>query len=388
SRVIVGVSGGADSLALLHALWQLRSDLNCELHVATLDHGLRGDAGAADALFVKEFARSLHLPCTLHTVDTREQAIIHGVGVESAARKVRYDFLANVAQEQSAPYIAVAHHANDQAETILMHIIRGSGLAGLRGMEFLSTVPGHEQLNLIRPLLNVTRNDIDAYCREHHLHPRQDMTNFDTAYLRNTLRHEIIPALRQINPQIDRALNQLSDIVAVQQDHLAAEYEHVVRPHLELQSQRVLIDKQVFNTWHPALQREALRRSILQVFANMNDLAYNHIINAINIAKYNQVGAQALFPDGIRMRVDYTTLIIEPDDLPLPKPDEILMHLENPLEIEMAVATDLPRERYQIAIQRGVDETAKAHLAIPDNVEIVLRNRLPGDRFKPRGMRG
>ncbi len=201
-RVIVGVSGGADSLCLLHLLHRAAAALNVTLYVATLDHGLRGQAGAEDAAFVEQIAQAWGLPVRRERQDVVALAREHGLGIEDAARRARYTFLARAAQEAGAAVIAVAHNADDQAETVLMRVIRGSGLAGLRGMLPLSPLsadhllpgaPPVEGLLLARPLLDVPRADIDAYCAAHDLHPRQYATNYEQSKMPTRGRHTVCP---------------------------------------------------------------------------------------------------------------------------------------------------------------------------------------------------
>ncbi|HVO71839.1 MAG TPA: tRNA lysidine(34) synthetase TilS, partial [Aggregatilineaceae bacterium] len=191
--LVVGVSGGADSLVLLHVLICLREPLGLRLHTATLDHGMRGAAGAADAEFVRQIAGEWGVPVTVGRADIPALAAQLRMNPEEAARQVRYAFLIQVARHASAPKIAVAHHRDDQAETVLMHLIRGSGLSGLRGMlpatpldEYhlppdipiifdppLAGDPPREGARpvLVRPLLDISRAEIDAYAAAHRLQP-------------------------------------------------------------------------------------------------------------------------------------------------------------------------------------------------------------------------
>ncbi|MEO8397393.1 MAG: tRNA lysidine(34) synthetase TilS, partial [Chloroflexota bacterium] len=182
ARLIVGVSGGTDSLALLHTLLALRDRLSLNLHVATLDHGLRGDAGADDARFVQTTAQSWDLEVTAGYADVGALAQAQQIGIEAAARLARYEFLAGVADAFHATHIAVAHNADDQVETVLFHLLRGSGLTGIGGMAYIAPLPGHPHRTLIRPLLDIPRADLDAYCREQGLQPRHDASNDDTSY--------------------------------------------------------------------------------------------------------------------------------------------------------------------------------------------------------------
>ena len=203
--LVVGVSGGPDSLALLHILQQQGSEL---LIVAHLDHGLRADS-KTDAADLAELVGSWGLPFHGRRVDVAALAESRGWSVEEAGRNARYLFLAEVARLAHTDQIAVGHNADDQAETILLHLLRGSGLGGLRGMSPAGSVPGAPEMTLLRPLLTITRAEIEAYCARHGLQPALDHSNLDTTYLRNRLRHELLPQLASHNLQIARHLRQM-----------------------------------------------------------------------------------------------------------------------------------------------------------------------------------
>src|SRR6266545_2156816 len=224
--VVVAVSGGPDSLCLLHILATLRDDLGIALHVAHLDHMIRGAESETEARFVADLARSWGLPATVEAVDV--------------------PVLAQVARSAGAQAVAVAHHADDQAETVLMHLLRGAGPEGLGGMR--PVVPWHEWApdketrrpgdkvsdscslspgllvspSLIRPLLQVTRADIESYCTEHGLAPRRDPTNLDLDATRNRIRHELLPRLIEYNPHIVEALGRTAAICADEQAFVSA----------------------------------------------------------------------------------------------------------------------------------------------------------------------
>ncbi|HFD38988.1 MAG TPA: tRNA lysidine(34) synthetase TilS, partial [Anaerolineae bacterium] len=219
-RVVVGVSGGPDSLCLLHLLHRLQAEYDLALHVAHLHHSLRGADADADAAFVRQIAAAWGLPCTVEQADVPALAAEGKLAVEEAARQARYAFLRRVAIGVGARIVAVGHNADDQAETVLMHFIRGSGLAGLRGMlprapypQFTNPQSTNSQstsphLTLIRPLLDISRADILAYCDRHGLTPRFDRSNLDTTYFRNWLRHEALPLLARHNPNVDQVLRR------------------------------------------------------------------------------------------------------------------------------------------------------------------------------------
>ena len=228
--IVVGVSGGADSLCLLHVLCHLPPTLAPRVHVAHLHHGLRGAEADADAAFVASLAAAWNLPCRVGQADVALEARRAGLSLEEAGRRARYAFLGAVAHASGAGAVAVAHNADDQVETILMHFLRGSGLSGLRGMLPLSPLPrapwgravvdeplatpAAAPLRLVRPLLEVPRADIEAYCQAHGLTPRLDRSNLDLTLFRNRLRYELLPLLATYNPAVREALRRSARVVA------------------------------------------------------------------------------------------------------------------------------------------------------------------------------
>src|SRR5437868_8474381 len=209
--IIVAVSGGADSLCLLHVLNRLcGSDPDARypavrLHVAHLNHKLRGEASYQDAAIIARLADSWGLPATIGEIDVPALAHQEGRSLEDAARTARYRFLREVAQGQ---LIAVAHHADDQVETLLLHWLRGEGLAGMVGM-----LP--RQQDIIRPLLGVTHAETVAYCQQHGLVPLEDVSNTDPRFLRNRIRHELLPLLESMNPGIRSTLLRNAEVIGV-----------------------------------------------------------------------------------------------------------------------------------------------------------------------------
>jgi tRNA(Ile)-lysidine synthase len=226
--VIVAVSGGADSMALLHALHHLAPLWEASLYVAHVNHNLRPEA-AEDAAFVAGVAARLALPCHIATIapgtlddDPR--------GPEEAARSARYTALRAVASELAAQHanapitIATAHHLDDQAETLLLHLLQGSGLAGLAGMAWVGDLPDSEEpsLRLVRPLLGLRRDDLHAYLRSYGLTWREDSSNLDTDHPRNFLRHNVLPLLARVNPNIHATLARTAELLAAEADHAQA----------------------------------------------------------------------------------------------------------------------------------------------------------------------
>lgn len=404
ATVVVGVSGGADSLCLLHALCGLREDFEIVLHVATLDHGLRGEASAADAAFVVETARAWEVPVTMGRVDVGALAERYKLGIEEAARQSRYRFLARVAADQSARHIAVAHNADDQSETVLMHFLRGTGLAGLRGMLPVSPLSEDHLLSggavLVRPLLTTPRAAIEAYCSVHGLQPRFDRSNRDTAYLRNRLRHQVIPFLEKLNPNLRAVLRQTAEIVAADYGLLRAVHKAtwpaVCR---EKTATAVTFDLAAWRALPLSSQRAMLRCAISELQAGLHDVSFVHVADAVRVALSGTTGAQATLPGGLSLRVGYETLVIAADEhTPDPPPWPLLWSAET-LPVDLEAETALPDSAWRLSFQmvRGPLDplvlkdpwraALSARVVVPD-AEIVLRTRRPGDRFAPQGLGG
>jgi tRNA(Ile)-lysidine synthase len=208
SRVLVGVSGGADSVALLRGLCELRGEQQLEIIAAHLDHQLRGERSRDDATWVEALCTQLGVRLIIESRNITEIAEQRGHGLEETARQQRYEFLSLTAGRENCSYVAVAHTADDQVETILHHVLRGTGLAGLSGMSMMR--PLGDALRLVRPLLDVTRAEVETYLQGIGQSFRTDESNAEQSFTRNRIRHSLLPSLkREFNPQVEQALLRL-----------------------------------------------------------------------------------------------------------------------------------------------------------------------------------
>jgi tRNA(Ile)-lysidine synthase len=236
-RILAGVSGGADSLALLRGLLELQGKFDLVIHVGHLDHQLRGAASAEDAAWLARVCQTLCVPFTLGRVDVGYASKDSGRGVEETARDARYAFLQETARSSGSQVIVLAHTADDHVETILHHILRGTGLAGLRGIpRQRELAPG---LSLVRPLLEVDRSQVLDYLRQIGQDFREDESNRDESYTRNRVRRQLLPLLaREYNPQIAEALRRLGQQAADAQETLETLAEQLLERVLESSSAR------------------------------------------------------------------------------------------------------------------------------------------------------
>ena len=401
SSFVVAVSGGPDSLCLLHAIYNIREELDLSLYGAHLDHGLRGEASAKDAEFVAETFARLDIPLSLETADVPAFRTEHRLSVEEAARKVRYEFLARVATERQADAIALGHTADDQAETVLMHVIRGSGLSGLRGMEGVSR--GHSNTGnpvLVRPLLGVTREETVDYCRELKLEPRHDESNLSTELKRNRVRLELLPMLESYNPRIRDALVRLSQSSARDLAYLESETNRAWLSTVRSADRGVSLDSGAFSRLSPSIQGHLLRRALASVKGDLEDVEQSHIDDMSRLITAGDAGKSLDLPDGFRFATGYgeaTLASFEKDLCPLPPLEgepELTLPGETLLPGWRIIATQLERCQTDTDArtlgQVAPDGNRQGHVArfghsgLGDR--LWVRSRVPGDRFQPLGM--
>jgi len=397
--LVVAVSGGPDSLALLHALDHLREDLGLRLHVAHLDHGLRGDASIADAEFVVKTCGKLGIGLTVDRADVPSVIKRRRLSLEEAAREVRFAFLARVAKEQRADAIALGHTADDQAETVLMRILRGTGITGLRGMGSRSqrVVAGVEVV-LLRPLLGVDRRSTEEYCRALELRPRRDESNLSPKMTRNRVRTELLPLMEHYNPAVREALIRLSRSAAQDAAYIDAETDTVWRQLARRVPGGVALDKTALLESCPALQSSLLRRAVLGVKGDLRNIDLSHIDDIARLAD-GPAGRSLDLPGGVQLSVGYSDVtLVRSGDAP-----ESLPPLGGPHELATSGETELPGWTVSA---RLLDRSASIESTGPDNASdeaigrehtayldldtlggrLCVRSRIDGDRFQPLGM--
>jgi tRNA(Ile)-lysidine synthase len=388
--VLAGVSGGPDSVCLIHILDQLKEILGIDLHVVHLNHILRGAASDADAAYVSLLAQRLGLPVTVAARDVRAYEQEHRLSIEEAARQVRYDFFTEVATSLGAKRIALGHTADDQMETILMHLVRGSGLVGLRGMQpstsWRSPASG-ACLTVVRPLLEVGRKETEAYCQANALEPRSDSSNYSLDYTRNRFRHELVPLLERYNPGVRAALlrtaRAAADAVCYLEEQLSLTWDQVVRE----QPNGLLLDAKALGALHPALRCHLLRRVLEKLLGELTDIESVHIEKMIE-ALAKPAGKKLSLPGGLVFHVGYDMCSVTRgavNTCPFPL-------LGGEYRLDLGRETILPGWRVKSEIAsctspspRGGD--FRAYLDLDEvGKELLVRGRRAGDRFQPLGM--
>ena len=396
SNITVAISGGPDSTAMLLALNRTRAETGVSIKGAHLEHGIRGEESKSDAEHVKHLCKSINVECFFGAVDVPSLSKAMGLSLEDAARRARNRFFLEACADQNSEAVALGHTANDQSETILMHLIRGSGLDGLTGMKLLSdrVIEKDPTLRVFRPLLEIARTDIEAYCAAVDETPRIDSTNLSDEYTRNAVRHNLLPALENFNPRIADALNRLAisarrDLEFIEE----ASYGAWVAA-ADVEQGIVTIDLDKLTDLPESLSYRLIRKAIGIIKGNLNDITLDHIESVINLSK-GPSGNNINLPDGMTATKGYNELVIsktEYNTIPLPI-------LDNDYKISIPGELSIPGWKITTARKEAPEEyperaetlggTAWLNLTGKQPVKfLIVRNRRPGDRFHPKGLAG
>ena len=382
SCLLVAVSGGPDSVCLLHILVKLREKLDITLHIAHLNHKLRGAESETDARYVSELAHRLGIPATIEERDVKAYQAHQHTSLEEAAREVRYAFLAQVAQSIKAEKAAVGHTVNDHIETILMHLVRGTGIKGLGGLQpHTQWQLAGNSITVIRPLLQVNREETTNYCRQHRLKPRIDTSNLSLSPLRNRIRHQLLPLLRSYNPQVTDALLRTARIAV---DDFTFIDEQCLRLWTEIaqkQENAIIIDKQRLLETPAVLRRYLLRMSIEKLLGNIKNIEMRHIEDLMGILT-KPAGKRLNLPGGLIFSVEYDRYLLTRNRETLsPFPS-----LEDEFPLNLPGETMPPGWRIEATIIDQEQMTEKdgftAYLDMGKTGDkLLVRSRKRGDRF-------
>ncbi len=383
--VVVGVSGGQDSVALLDVLATLAPEFDLRLHVAHLNHGLRGEAADADAEYVRELATGLGLPATVERRDVAHMAAREGRSVEAIGREVRYTFLEAVRTRNGLDVIAVGHTASDRAETLLMNLLRGAGTGGLGSLQA-------RRGRVVRPLILATRQDTESHCRSGGLAFRRDEMNLDTDYLRVRIREELLPLLEaSYQPRVAEALARTAQILA-EDGQLLGDLagRRLADVLLERQADALALDMAALRDDPRGLVRHVLREAARQVKGDLRDIGFAHWDDAAELVRSGQTGSRVELPGGLSFEVSYDRLLVLAPR-PAQRPGQTAVRFEAPGEARSETlgvvvrATIVPRRQ----LKRPTRARRRADLDLAAaGTHLVLRGPRPGDRFRPLGMDG
>jgi len=291
-KIVIGVSGGPDSITLLNVLSEIKQEkiIDFEIVVCHVNHMIRKEA-VEDEEYVLEFCRKYNIECFIKRIDIEKMAKETKIGTEEAGRIARYEFFNEILEKTSSNKIATAHTANDNAETVLMNIIRGSGTAGLKGIEV-------KRDNIIRPLINITRDDIEKYCEENNLNPRIDKTNFENIYTRNKVRNMLIPYIKEnFNPNIIEGINRLSELSKAENNYLEKETQKIFEKILvEKKNNEIILDLNEFNLQELVIKNRLVLYTINILFGTRSGIEKKHIEDIIKLCS-NNIGNKFLIPN-------------------------------------------------------------------------------------------
>jgi tRNA(Ile)-lysidine synthase len=386
SVAVVAVSGGADSMCLLHCLSEVAPRLGIHLHVAHVHHGLRGADADADAEFVAESARNLGIPCTVERVDVRKFSHVSRESVEASARTLRYAALRAIASHAGAERIATGHTRDDQAETVLLNLMRGAGIDGLSGMRPL-------ERQVARPLLDVSRQMVESYVAERRITARVDATNADPAYRRNAVRHEILPLMARYNPRVREALARTGSTMAQDADYLA---EEAVRTLSRLRKPgddgTVELDRGAFRLLPSALRFHVVSLAIKELIGSSDGFSLYHFESIDFLALARRAGRRGQLPHSLYAEAAGDRLVLSATARPAARPE--------PVELPVPGAATFGQwvVRAEAMDDAGTVETI--HARPPRNAMSVIvdrawadgplyiRSRRPGDRVHLAGVAG
>jgi len=384
-KLVVAVSGGADSVCLLHILTNLQKELKIKLHIAHLNHQLRGADSNADAEYVADLAHKLKIPSTIEKRDVKGYQKEQRLSLEEAAREVRYRFLAEVAGAIGAGRVAVGHTKDDHIETILMHLVRGSGTRGLRGLQPV-TLWQSGSLTIIRPLLELSHQETEDYCRQHNLTPRLDASNLSLSPLRNRVRQQLMPLLESYNPAVAEALLRTGriadDDITFLDEQVAHLWDNVIRQ----EGKSLILDRAAFESLAPALKRYLLRAAVEKLLGSAKDVEMRHIEEMMSLTN-KTAGKRLNLPGGLTFAIEYDRYLLTPDLSALSP----LPPIKGEFQINIPGETRLPGWRVEAAIvkreEMGDKDDLTAYFDLGKSGDkLTVRARKRGDRFQPLGL--
>ena len=386
-RVLLGVSGGPDSVALLHLLHSKANDIGISLHVVHINHMLREEA-VTEANYVQSLALQYNLPFRLYTVDVSAYAREHGMSLEQAGHAVRFQCFQDAKAHWDINKLALGHHKGDRAESLLIHILQGCGLDGVVAMPPKCLWEKQDQSYIIRPLAQSSKQELLDYCAEHELQYFIDESNLEPLYLRNQVRLELLPQMEQYNPQIEDALIRLQDSCSADLDYLNQQTERLWEQYGRLTNEGVMFSATVFRTQHLAMQRRLLRMMYQQWTGSTIDLNFSQVEQMRMIAMQEN-GTQQLSLTKQRLFVrQYDTLWIK-NSIPELQ-EQASMQWQYRTEQELCwydgrfIAEIV--DKCSAQMEKGFDVILADAACLGD--VLTIRNRKPGDSIQPIGMHG
>lgn len=368
--VLIGLSGGADSVCLTHVLGALRDELGIKLYTVHVNHGIRGEEAQRDEQYAKDFSSSLGITCFTKRCDVPAEAETSGESEETAGRRIRYEFFSKLCEKHDINKIATAHNKNDNAETILMNFMRGSAIGGLSGIPIMRG-------NIIRPLLNVSRKEIENYCAENHLKYMTDSTNLTDNYTRNKVRRSFIPMIqREFNPNF---INTVTDNARIMRDDSDYIEKTAYNNYLNIVKDNEVSVCELLKLEMP-VRRRIIRYMLKDIYNELNNVSAKYIDDILSMLD-KKSGTGIDLPNGVTAKIEYEKLVIGHSKTPT-------MGFEYELKVnEKTFIPELGMTAQVLNAEKRENDGA-VYLSYNDCDRIIVRNRRIGDRFSPSGMNG
>lgn len=381
-KIVLGISGGPDSVCLLHILNRLKEKLDIELYVAHLNHQIRGIEAQKDALYVADICEKMGITYFLKSIDVPKYCKDNGLSIEEGARKLRYEMFNEIKQKTKSNKIAIGHNLNDQAETVLMRIMRGTGLQGLRGIEY------SRENGIIRPLLDVERKEIEDYCEVHNLNPRIDESNLENIYTRNKIRLELIPYMKDnFNTNLIESIVRMSNNLRADSDYIESDAEEKFKNICKVSSDSVEVDINSFNKLHNAIKVRVLRKGIKSILGDTNFIDQKHIDDVMEFESESKINKMLTLPRGVfvyrrksSILLTTTEIVEEEIEFSYNIPSNGFVKIK---EINYIIETQtMTIDRYK---NGKVDKMSRGFDFNKIKGGIVIRNRQQGDKIKLAG---
>lgn len=386
SRLLLAVSGGPDSLAMLDLFCKLQNEFEIEIAAAHLDHMLRKES-KSEADFVESFSKKRGIKLFRKQVNLPKIIKRNNFSAEAAARKIRFDFFKQIIKKNNYDLLALAHHRDDQAETVLLNLFRGSGLQGLSGIQAAAELKG---IKVIHPMLKFSKKEILEYCEENNLNPRFDSTNQQNIYSRNIIRNEIFPIVeKKINDNAREVIARSSSLLTAENEFLeklaAAEYQKALKDKSE---KKIVIDFDKFQNIDLVLQRRIYRQVYSSLNDNLNDLYLDHIFEIEKLIQNKKTGRGVDIASGIRVELSYSNLVFL-------KKEKLSEGLINKIKVQPGKEIKIDKNR---SITAEIVESKDFFISNDQNqaafdyhklkFPLFIRNRKAGDNLIPLGMSG
>ncbi|MCC0637815.1 MULTISPECIES: tRNA lysidine(34) synthetase TilS [unclassified Clostridioides] len=379
-KIVLGLSGGPDSVCLLHVLNRLKKDFNIEIYAAHLNHQIRGIEAQKDALYVSKLCEDMGIVFFVKSINVPKYCENEGLSLEEGARKLRYEMFYEIKDKIKANKIAIGHNLNDQAETVMMRIMRGTGLKGLKGIDYI------RDNCIIRPILDVERIDIEEYCKAYNLNPRIDKTNLENIYTRNKIRLDLLPYMKDnFNSNVIESIVRMSNSLKSDNDYIEKEAEAKFREVSNIKEKSfVEINLEDFICLHDAIKVRVLRNSIKHILGDTNFVDQKHIEDIMSLESDSKVNKMITLPRNIFVYRKKDSIILTNEEI---VSEEIEFYYNIPSngfikikELKQIIETQVMSiDRYK---SMKLDNSSKGFDFNKVKGGIVIRSRRQGDKIK------